>query len=84
VASMVTSGQRQNTYLSVQDSGLVAQCPIGKKVLGGGWQPDIGQFANVQPYWSAPVSDNQWAVYFHVSAAPTTITAFAICATPAP
>jgi hypothetical protein len=43
----------QNTYLSVQDSGLVAQCPIGKKVLGGGWEPDIGQFANVQPYWSA-------------------------------
>jgi hypothetical protein len=43
-----------------------------------------GQFANVQPYWSAPVSDNQRAVYFHVSAAPTTITAFAICATPAP
>jgi collagen triple helix repeat protein len=73
-----------NTYLSVQDDGLVAQCPIGKKILGGGWQPDLGQFANVQPYWSAPVSDNQWAVYFHVSAAPTTVTAFAICATPAP
>jgi hypothetical protein len=74
----------QNTYLSVQDSGLVATCPAGKKITGGGWHPEGGLNTNVQPYWSGPVSETQWAVHFHVSAAPTTVTVIAICATAAP
>jgi hypothetical protein len=74
----------QNTYLSVQDSGLVATCPAGKKIIGGGWHPEGGLNTNVQPYWSGPVSDTQWSVFFHVSSAPTTVVATAICATAAP
>jgi hypothetical protein len=35
----------------------------------------------VKRSWDAP---RMWAVYFHVSAAPTTVTAIAICATAAP
>jgi len=60
----------------------IAECPTGKKVLGGGYEDSlVDGFAVIQISRSRPDGDNKWIVSgrsFH-SLVNATLTAFAIC-----
>lgn len=63
---------------------LDAQCPNGKKVLGGGWRSRELDSPNLRIHWSYPDTENDWwSVRYTVddTTAAFTLTAYATCAT---
>lgn len=63
---------------------LEAQCPSGKKVLGGGWRSQQLDVPNLRLHWSYPdASNNWWSIRYSVddATAAFTMTAYATCAT---
>jgi hypothetical protein len=62
---------------------LEAQCPSGKKVLGGGWNSRELDVPNLRVHWSYPdASNNWWSIRYSVvdATAAFTLTTYATCA----
>jgi hypothetical protein len=62
---------------------LEAQCPGGKKVLGGGWRSQQLDVPNLRVHWSYPDdASNWWSVRYTVvdATAAFTMTVYATCA----
>jgi hypothetical protein len=64
-----------------QDVRAFAECPAGKKVLGGGGHADLPDQVIQR---SEPAGDNAWDLQVHAISMPTapiSVSVFAICAT---
>ncbi len=59
-------------------------CPVGQKVIGGGWRATVGAGAPLTSVGEYPSTDSQWTVQLTTnvgqSALVVNVTAYAICA----
>jgi hypothetical protein len=62
---------------------LSAECPAGKRVLGGGFTiSDLGHKHDVETYQSYPSSDRVWTAAFeNPGSQARQVSTFAVCAT---
>lgn len=74
--------EKESAFNESDTKEVEAECPSGKRVLGGGAMVDGPGFDKVAIDWNAPEGSDAWraAAHEHDAAANWFLTAYAICA----